>query len=655
MVPPPHAHWFAFQSSLIASGLLSESAAAVLSETLRGPYEPSSAQLERFPGRKIQCLIVQGWYLLNYQWQAVIDANAMWLEADDEMLPEEVSLEQKFITLVAHSYLDQGVLELRYQSELAHDISRLHLHHITLGYIVEKAAIQMSHGLYREALRILEAASALVAKEDIAATYWLLRHEIILGICKEATGLYAESAVHLANQKKLLQENPQPVLSLAYARRQLSHHIESEELALADDFRESIGNSIEELNNPALKAMYLTECLRLHLEMGRVKEAEECFDAQESIAREGKIPKSFMLLSYERCELALLKHAPERAAQIIISELWSIQKSGSPNSQALAMFALARAHALAGNHDSAFQNGELALLFCQKYSFGRTTVRIMFLLISMAHRLGKSAKVIQYLRMAERELEKMPLSLHRDLLLVLRWRFDEREIDWTRQNGRFLNAAELHVLREWSRYYLFDGAEFSLLEIITKLTAGMVGATASRGALLYWKNGEGLGASDLSDQKLTSKLVQFLLKRTIQGANIEEIHSHLWRGSEYRSDRHGARIHSLIKSTRHYLQRSGLGIEFKKDKYRLEPSHRLFQLNQSVLSHRTVRTRKRRALPKYRDAILHALKEQPMSGTQLADYLQITPQSLHPVLKELEKAGLVRFVKQGRYSRYHLE
>ena len=135
---------------------------------------------------------------------------------------------------------------------------------------------------------------------------------------------------------------------------------------------------------------------------------------------------------------------------------------------------------------------------------------------------------------------------------------------------------------------------------------------------------------------------------------LVEIHNEIWRGSKFQPHRHSARVHSLIKSARRQLAPIGISLKQIDGSYHLVAPKGIFRMGGEHGGDSLAKTRRRRALPKYRDSIIALLREMPMSGIALASQLHITAQSLHPVLKEMEKTAILRLEKKGRYSLYYL-
>lgn len=647
-------HWFGFQTYVLKHRLITEKTGSLVAEILRQPLAPGANELESIAPIWLRCLIAQAWHMLQYDWNGVIAAGDQLQALNKLNLPIEVEIEQKFLTVIARSRSDQLELESNFQVILAPYLAQNQNHFVASAFTVERASELLAKGLYREALRAIDGFSDNSMLLEGEANFWKLRYEIVAGICQEAVGEYELSAGHLRRQEAILRQCPHPVLWLAYARRQLSHYIESESLAIADDFRESIEKSIGAVENPALQSMYLDECFRLHVEFGRPQMAEKCFAGQEDAVRLGKIPGTLILLSHERCELALAKYEPEHAARTIINELWWIQKSGSPSAQALAMYALARAHARAGNFEAAFHSGELCLAICEKYNFGRTQVRVTLFLLSMVHRLGNLKLVADFLRQAETRLGKIQLPLHQDLLLVLRFYYCPKQIDWLQEVGRFRDEREFSLLEAWGRSYHFLPGVTGLLAIVEKMMQGEIGFHGSSRALISWVRDQGLHIMDLAHSTSTARLILSLLKHSRQGMTLLEIHGDIWRGSKFQPHRHSARVHSLIKSARRQLAPIGINLNQVDGRYHLVAPKGIFRMGGEHGGESVAKTRRRRALPKYQDSIIAMLRDRPMSGMALASRLRITAQSLHPVLKEMEKSAILRLEKKGRYSLYHL-
>ena len=249
--------------------------------------------------------------------------------------------------------------------------------------VLEKAAVLMSRGLYLETLENIE---SLGHCSDLTA-YWLLRKSILEGICTQATGAFERTRKSLDQQKLLTDQIALPHLNLMRERRDLGFVIECENYLEASAQLRMIETEMLRNADPVIRTLFYQEGIRLALAVNDRAVMAEFWQLTQPLQNE--LSGSFVSMTEEICEAALMFQSADTAAVRISEQIAVSQRRGQFNSLCVAQFGLARALAVQEKFQEALASAEIALFVAEKHAYGRDRVRILFLLAGLSLKLGR--------------------------------------------------------------------------------------------------------------------------------------------------------------------------------------------------------------------------------------------------------------------------
>jgi hypothetical protein len=567
------------------------------------------------------------------------------------------------------------------------------------------AGSRLSQGHYQEAISALRIFVPFV--KDLPAAY-RLRLTIILGICFQATGRFADCAEQLQHQKDVLDVFPSVVLSFALSRRQLSYAIETENLFSAKEIALHMERLSASVRSQFLLTLYYQEKIKLSILMGDGFGIDALQVQQESVIENSKIPVHFVVPIEERCEAAIQAKKPQKALKIVAKQAWLSREHGMLNGQLIAAMILLQCQMQLGRVQAARITLNEIRYLCQTYSFGRDEVRARILESIWILQFGQRAEGMRILLSAQYKSLSLGLRIHSWALRIFQFVLEpSREglfqaFPAGRHSARDLRSS-LALLRKWVGLMKMRDSEgsdlferFSLLDIQLSQSRPYIVSSIGYPDFGIWLIVTFFDEDDVSLETasfVSGGQYDLWLRRLLSSSDpvgLADLHALAFPRTPYSPSRHRSRVLLGLQKMRaalrgdfvHYRQVTkgdgghfGLGI---RDMCKLVPEPVIWtaaaspaqrsasvrlQRDSEAQASEPVGSKRRGNSPQVAatiaskcDRIVQWLKAHgPSSGSEMATGMGLARKSLHFYLKHLVDLSVISLSGLGRSARYSLK
>lgn len=632
--------------------------------------------IQFFNDKLKESLYTAHWYFLRNEWGYCfkqLDELILFhgKESKDDNRNKDLC-EAIFLREVVSDRLGKSLLDRIYFDEIYPRLIGLGKLDIHFAFKTEAAGLMMARGFYKAAQVHLSEAEEMKCSKP---WYWLFRASVISGICSQALGHYEESEKALSSQAKFLEKHTTGSLYLALQRRKLSLLIESERYGEVERHIEQNETSMFLCNDNLVKAMWLKEIARYRTTVISPIRVRGFWEEFELTIKKAGVSDDNLRPTEERCEIAILQNNLVEAQQIIDLALIDAQRIGIPSAECVCLFAKARVLCHLRQFESATEIAFLALRIAQVYGYCREQVRILFLLYSLfKHQSNKkeSQRIfseicshptlthLQYhhsfMRYVCAIFEKGYNSISEYLKIEINDNFSRNVFENWMVSYAYSNLQhQIYKFIFFSDYTEKTSHEISTLPSIIENTRSQqkVCYFVDQCCFLDARSKETPKLISLHLEQKAQMLLHIISKKAGNGIKLQDIHNFLWPNVIWTPDRHAQACYHLISECRTICKKMNFTIILNKknNTYHVRASDTALFLASNF--HTRARSRTSLKSNIREQQILDELhKRGKASGASLAAFIKIARQTLHPLLKKMEKEKKIVQNGVGRNAFY---
>ena len=525
--------------------------------------------------------------------------------------------------------------------------------------LLQESSLLMARGYFTQCLsKVVGLKSGCGALGD----FWTLRWLTIVATCYEALGQFSDATVHTHQLTYLCRKYPQPLMQLAVVRRKLSLAVETENTASLKKQLAKFPEVMLQFLGPTNSLLLQNERLRATLALDQNHSASQIAKQMDLTRQAHNIPQDFLTSIDGNCELAFRGKNINLALTQVRGVIWQAQLDDDKAGQCSGFLFLARILIEKESWDAALGALETGLRIAKQESYGRVGVRLMIQSCLIHSALGRINEARTFASEALAKSIKYKLPISQRIASVLNQILNKGSLNfWTMIDPRFCNVGEQEVhqiiTKHFPKFSFVQTHQFvdskinsqtcSLVEYLQDArTSSTIEFWPLEGLFFLDSMGKKTFLELRSNKNISQKIALFFLNQYPKGSELKDIFK-LQYLEDFRIDRHGSKAAKLLSHTRKLLTKTGLTIQFHRDKgeYFLLSKYSLRKVQTTVRRTKSATVRKSPT----RDKLLQFVQEMKNVSThEICSHLAITRQTLNPMMKELIDKGKVISKGKGR-------